>query len=80
MNITPGPSIQRYAQLFGLDVDEVVDWVNAYVNHPDEFHCATEPTEKERFKSISNYIKWQIDETTDAHIRQRIALQKEKAA
>lgn len=80
MNITEGPSIRRFAELFDLTVDEVIEWVNAYVNHPDEFVCTTEPTEKERFKSISKYIKWRIDETADAHIRQRIALSKEKAA
>lgn len=80
MRIVIGPTIIRFADLFAIPRNEVLVWIGDYVNHPDEFHCATEPTEKERFKSISKYIKWRIDETADAHIRQRIALSKEKAA
>ena len=71
MNITKGPMLEKFAKLIDVDIDEVVEWVNTYVNHP-ELATNPEPTEKERFESIKAYIQRRISNASDTRIRQSI--------
>lgn len=79
MKITRGPMLEKFANAFEVEIDEVVEWVNAYVNRPEEFKHA-ETTEKERFESIKKYISWRLDNTSEARIRASIAAEKREAA
>ena len=56
MKITPGPAITRYAEKFGIAVDEVVAWVSDFVHHPGDWGWI-EQSEKERAKSIVDYMR-----------------------
>ena len=86
MNITKGPVIEKFAALFDIPVEEVIEWVSAYVNRPEtEFpdlveYGLIEATEAERFQSMADYIKWRISITADARIRESIEEEKRKAA
>jgi len=79
MNITQGPAITKFSELFDVPVEEVIEWVSGYVNRPEtEFpdlveYGLIEETEAERFKSMADYIKWRISITADARIRESIA-------
>lgn len=79
MKITRGPMLEKFATTFGVDISEVVDWVNAYVNRPDEFPKA-EATEKERFDSVRKYINYRLDNSINARIRASIAEEQREAA
>lgn len=82
MNITKGPVIEKFSELFDVPVEAVINWVSAYVNSPLEAfpylveHGLIEETETERFQSIAEYIKWRISITADARIRESIAEEK----
>ena len=82
MNITQGPVIEKFAAVFDIPVEEVIEWVSGYVNRPDtEFpdlveYGLIEETEADRFKSMADYIKWRISITADARIRESIAEEK----
>lgn len=86
MNITKGPVIEKFAALFDIPVEEVIEWVSGYVNQPEtEFpdlveYGLIEETEADRFKSMADYIKWRISITADARIRESIAEDRRKAA
>lgn len=79
MRITQGPMLERFASVFDIPVDEVVEWVSNYVNHPEMFKRA-EATEKERFASIKRYVEWRISQSSDHRIKQSIDLAKQEAA
>ena len=79
MNITQGPMLERFAAIIDTKPIEVVEWVNAYVNHP-ELATNPEPTEKERFESIKSYIQRRIAESSDSRIRQSLASDRRMAA
>lgn len=71
MKITAGPTLQRYADVFDVPIDEVVEWVNGYVNTPTE-SCPGqkfEPTEKDRLACIKGYIEQRLFESSDGRIR-----------
>ena len=86
MNITKGPVIEKFSALFDVPVEEVIEWVAAYVNRPEtEFpelvkDGLIEPTEEERFRSIAAYIKARIADSADARIRESIAEYRRKEA
>lgn len=82
MKITKGPMLEKYARYFNVPIDEVVDWVNSYVNHPGDFHNPEliEKTEAQRLESIKEYITMRIDESSNQRIRQSIEQEKRKAA
>ena len=86
MNITQGPAITKFSALFDIPVEEVIEWVSAYVNRQEsEFPellktGLIEPTDEERFRSIAAYIKARIADSSDARIRESIAEEKRKAA
>ena len=71
MNITQGPMLERFARIIDTEIEEVVEWVNQYVNHP-ELATNPEATEKERFESIKAYIQRRIATASDTRIRQSI--------
>ena len=79
MNITQGPMLERFAAIIDTKPSEVVEWVNAYVNHP-ELATNPEPTEKERFESIKAYIQKRISSSSDSRIRQTLASDRRMAA
>ena len=86
MNITQGPVIEKFAALFDIPVEDVIEWVAAYVNRPEsEFPDLVkagliEKTEEERFRSIAAYIKARIADSADARIRESISEDGRKAA
>lgn len=82
MKITKGPMLEKYARYFNVPIDEVVDWVNSYVNHPGDFHNPEliEKTEAQRLESIKEYITMRIDESSNERIRQANAARKLEAA
>lgn len=71
MNITQGPMLERFARIIDTEIEEVVEWVNQYVNHP-ELATNPEATEKERFESIKAYIQRRIENSSNARIRRSI--------
>lgn len=82
MNITKGPTLEKYATYFDIPLDEVLEWVNGYVNQP-EVNCPDQPyeaTEAERFTSIGGYIKRQVAGTANERIRMANAARKQEAA
>ena len=62
VNIVPGQTIRAFSAQTGVDIDEVVCWIRAYVNEPtrDFPGMTVEPTERERFASIAGYINMRI--------------------
>lgn len=76
MNITTGPILKRYSDVFDITEAEVLDWVNKYVNEPEKHFPAYEPTEKERLESIKRYIDWRLSNTSWA----KVAMRKERKA
>ena len=82
MNITKGPAITKFSALFDIPAEEIIEWVNGYVNRPEaEFpdlvdYKLIEKTETKRFKSMADYIKWRISITADARIRESIVEEK----
>ena len=82
MRITQGPMLERFASVFDIPVDEVVEWVSAYVNTPETFENQhlIEKTEKERFASIRKYVEMRLADTSDSRIRQFLAVTKQESA
>ncbi len=78
MKITKGPMLEEFANTFEIDIAEVLDWVNSYVNNPEMFPHA-EATERERLESIKRYITWRLENSINARIRAQIADKREAA-
>lgn len=62
MNIARGQVVEAYARKYGAEVGEVLDWMNRYINQPEEFPGVIdaglmEGTEMERAESIKSYVK-----------------------
>lgn len=62
MRITAGPMVQKYSERFEIPIDEVLAWMNAYVNSPDQFPRLVElemiqPTAMERAEHIRAMIQ-----------------------
>jgi hypothetical protein len=68
MKVTKGPMLEKFAKAFDMKLDDVLEWINAYVNNPELFPKAEE-TEKARFESIKRYITWRLENTTEYRIR-----------
>lgn len=77
MNITKGPMLIEFAEMTDIDIQEVVYWVNAYVNSPHLFEISEE-TEQKRLESIKKYITTRLSSSVNARIRRDI--QERKAA
>ena len=71
MKITKGPMLERFAKYRDIPIDEVVAWVNSYVNEPHLFPHAEE-TEQERLASIRAYIEMRLSESINERIRASI--------
>ena len=66
-----GPLIVRYAEIYGCNVDDVVEWMNDYINHPEKYTQA-EDTEKERVESIKGYVSAMIRCSTYGRIKEAL--------
>jgi hypothetical protein len=75
IKIRKGPTLQRYADIYGCEVEEVVEWVNDYVNNGEKYQLA-EPTDKERAESIKGYISAMINCSTYGRIKQVLEAEK----
>ena len=75
MNITRGPMIERFARITDIDVKEVLEWANNYVNHPELFE-QTEETTNERASSLNDYITFRCENGINARIMASIVAQK----
>ena len=82
MKISLGPKLKQYAAIKDIPEEEVLEWVTAYVNTPDQFHNAEliEKNENERFTSIGAYITREIENSTTGRIRRSIAQDRRLAA
>lgn len=86
MRVTAGATLQQFSDVFDISIDDVVEWVNGYVNHPEEQAVEqfkrgeVEPTEKERFASIASYIKSRIENTADSRIKASLRQEQKEAA
>ena len=86
MKVTAGATLQQFSDVFDISIDDVVEWVNGYVNHPEEQAVEqfkrgeVEPTEKERFASIASYIKSRIENTADSRIKASLRQEQKEAA
>ena len=70
MNIKPGPKLQAFADSFGCDIKEVVEWVNRYVNNINLPNMEIEDNEKDRLKSIQEYIQFRLDNSLTEYLSQ----------
>jgi hypothetical protein len=77
MNIKEGPMIRKFAAQIDVNVSEVLEWANSYVNKPDLFVQA-EKTAEERAESIKKYITFRVENSLNTRIRQDILRQKEE--
>lgn len=77
MNITKGPVLIQFAEMTEIEIQDVVDWVNSYVNSPHLFEISEE-TEQKRLESIKKYITNRLASSVNARIRRDI--QERKAA
>jgi hypothetical protein len=78
IRVGKGPLMQQYADCFGCDVVEVVEWVNQYVNGPwsDSQRKAVEPTEAGRLAAIKGYIEAMVNDSVTGRIRADLARRK----
>ena len=63
--------LQRYADMCGAEVSEVVEFVEKYVNGP--WNYPVEPTEQSRLASIKGYIEQRLMESPEARIKYELA-------
>ena len=73
ISIKKGPTVTRYAECYGCDPDEVVEWINEYIQVPTENR---EATEEERKDSILGYVKAMIECSTYGRIKRSIECSK----
>lgn len=62
--------IKQYADIFGIPLNEVQEWVNNYSNKkniPDGM--IIEDTKEERIKSIKQYIQSQVDDSITMRVK-----------
>lgn len=69
IKVTLGPTVQRYADCYGIPPAEVVDWINSYIRHDGEHR---EATEESRRDSIFEYVKDQVNCSTYGRIKQAL--------
>ena len=59
--------LQKYADMVGAEVEEVVEWVSKYVN--GQWTYPVEPTEQARLESIKAYIQGRLDASITTSIK-----------
>jgi hypothetical protein len=79
IQIGKGPQLQKFADCFGMSIEEVLAWVNSYVNNPTD--CLAigglyEATERERLASIKDYIGFRLANSVTGRVKQKIAEEK----
>lgn len=58
MKIVASPRLEQFAARYDVPIDEVVAWVNKYVNAPDDgLPWQVEATPRERLESIRGCIE-----------------------
>ena len=65
--------MDKYSDIFGIDIKEVKQWVNGYVslkNWPEEYPI--ESAKEERINSIKEYMQSQVDESITGQIKASI--------
>lgn len=75
MKITGSPVLEKFSRYFDVPIDEVVEWVNIYVNRPQDMlnqEQWIEPAEEERLVSIREYVRWRVDTSINERIRRAI--------
>ena len=75
VSLRKGPTIERYAAIFGMDADEVVAWMNDYIERPGEFPALiaagqVEMDEAARRSSVQAYVKRCVDESVTSRIKE----------
>lgn len=77
--IKRGPMLERYALIYNCPIDEVVSWMNGYVNGPwvETLVPHIEPTEQERMDSIKGYVSGMISCSTYGRIKASLAKERE---
>lgn len=66
--------LQRYADMCGAEVNEVVEFVSGYVNGPWTY--PVEKTEQERLASIKGYIEQRLTESSATKIKYELAAER----
>ena len=63
--------MQQYADSYGIEIEEVKDWVNSYANGTvnDSVKEWMEPTKEDRVKSIKAYIQMMVDMSVTSNIK-----------
>lgn len=66
MKVSAGPTVLKYAEAFGISVNDVIDWINSYINNPNDHERLVElglyeSTENDRAQSIMAYVKWEAE-------------------
>lgn len=66
--------MQQYADIYGIPLQEVKEWVNNFANGnvPESVKEWMEAEKKERIESIKAYIQSQIDESLTGQIKGQI--------
>jgi hypothetical protein len=67
----PGPKMKEFGDCFGIDHEEVLQWVLDYCNGPwpESLIPHLEKTEKERLESIKKYIDWWLENSLSRKIK-----------
>lgn len=82
IKIKRGPMLERYAEIYGVDIDEAIECMTAYVNGPwvDSLKPYLEDTEHQRLESIKGYIGGMIKCSTYGRIKEDLEAEQRKAA
>jgi hypothetical protein len=69
-----GPLMKEYADCYGCEANDVVAWVNDYVNGPwpESLKENIEPTEKERLEAIKGYIEAMVNDSVSRRVKRSI--------
>ena len=63
--------MQQYADIYGIQFNEVKEWVRDYVsgNVPESVKAWMEPTKEERINSIKEYIQNMVDQSVTGRVK-----------
>jgi len=71
IKIKKGPMIEKYANIYGCEIDDVLEWMNDYINHPENYR-EPETTEQARLESVKGYVQAMIKCSTYGRIKQAL--------
>ena len=61
--------MKKFGDCFGVEHEEVLQWVMDYCNGPWPKGMEVEPTEKERLESIKKYIEWRLENSLTERVK-----------